>query len=54
LGSRSAGASRIAMRVQKDNGSNELFYLLSDHLGSTSLTTDSNGAKIAEMRPAVH
>ena len=27
-----------------------LYYTLSDHLGSTSLTTDANGNKIAEMR----
>jgi RHS repeat-associated protein len=33
-----AGAARIAMR---QNG--ELFYLLTDHLGSTSLVTDENG-----------
>ena len=25
-------------------------YLLGDHLGSTSLTTDANGAKVSEMR----
>ncbi len=31
-------------------GTSELCYSLSDHLGSTSLTTDATGAKIAEMR----
>ena len=31
-------------------GTSELSYALSDHLGSTSLTTDSSGAKVAEMR----
>ena len=25
-------------------------YVLSEHLGSTSLTTDSNGVKVSEMR----
>jgi len=40
-----AGASRIAMR--KDG---TLSYLLSDHLGSTSITTDSSGNKVSEMR----
>ena len=27
-----------------------LYYLLSDHLGSTSLTTDSNGVVVSELR----
>jgi RHS repeat-associated protein len=40
-----AGAQRVAMR----QGST-LYYLLPDHLGSTSLTTDANGAKLAELR----
>jgi RHS repeat-associated protein len=41
----SAGAQRIAMRVEGDPnaGNNGLFYLLSDHLGSTSVSTDANG-----------
>jgi RHS repeat-associated protein len=33
-----AGSTRIAMRKN-----NTVYYLLSDHLGSTSLTTDDNG-----------
>ena len=40
-----AGAQRVAMR----SGST-LYYLLADHLGSTSLTTNTNGTLIAEMR----
>lgn len=40
-----AGSQRIALRT---NGT--LNYLLGDHLGSTSLTTDANGNVIAEMR----
>jgi RHS repeat-associated protein len=40
-----AGAARIAMRQESD-----LYYLLSDHLGSTSLVTDAGGNKIAETR----
>src|SRR5689334_13388432 len=36
-----ASASRVAIRV---NGT--LSYLLSDHLGSTGLATDSSGSKI--------
>ena len=40
-----AGAQRIAMREQ-----GELHYLFSDHLGSTSITTDADGVKVAEMR----
>ena len=40
-----AGAQRIAMRQD-----GTLYYLLSDHLGSTSITTDSTGNKISELR----
>jgi RHS repeat-associated protein len=40
-----AGAQRIAMR---SNGT--LNYLLGDHLGSTSLTTDAAGNKVSEER----
>jgi RHS repeat-associated protein len=40
-----AGASRVAMR---QNGT--LYFLLSDHLGSTSLTTDEDGDKLAGLR----
>jgi RHS repeat-associated protein len=40
-----AGSQRIAMRT---NGT--LQYLLSDHLGSTSLTTDAAGNKVSEVR----
>jgi hypothetical protein len=40
-----AGAQQVAMR---DDGT--LYYLLSDHLGSTSITLDSGGNKVAEMR----
>jgi RHS repeat-associated protein len=40
-----AGSQRIAMRT---NGT--LNYLLGDHLGSTSLTTDANGNVVSEMR----
>ncbi len=39
------GAQRIAMRT---NGT--LNYLLGDHLGSTSLTTDASGNVISELR----
>jgi RHS repeat-associated protein len=39
-----AGSSRIAMR--KNNTVN---YLLSDHLGSTSLTTDENGQSLGTL-----
>ncbi len=30
--------------------SGTLYYLLSDHLGSTSIVTNASGAKVAEMR----
>jgi len=40
-----AGGQRIAMRT-----GSALTYLLGDHLGSTSITTDSAGVKISELR----
>lgn len=40
-----AGAQRIAMRK-----GGELSFLLSDHLGSTSITTDAAGTKTSELR----
>jgi hypothetical protein len=41
-----AGGTRVAVRT----GSSTLNFLLGDHLGSTALTTDSSGAKTAEVR----
>jgi RHS repeat-associated protein len=41
-----AGGLRIAMRT----GSSTLNFLLGDHLGSTSITADSAGLKVAEIR----
>lgn len=40
-----AGGSRVAM-----NAGGTVSYLLSDQLGSTSITADGNGTKIAEQR----
>jgi len=40
-----AGGQRVAMR-----NNNTLYYLLGDHLGSTSLTANSGGSKVAELR----
>ena len=40
-----AGDVRVAMR---DGGT--LYWLLSDHLGSTSLTLDSSGNRVTELR----
>ena len=42
----SAGGARIAMRT----GASTLNFILSDHLGSTSVTTDSNGALPTDNR----
>jgi hypothetical protein len=36
-----SGATRVAMRT----GSSTLNYLLSDHLGSTAITTNSGGTR---------
>ena len=41
-----AGSTRVAMRT----GASTLKFLLGDHLGSTSITTDSNGAFGSEIR----
>lgn len=40
-----AGSQRIAMRV-----SDTLSFIFGDHLGSTSMTTDSNGNITSQMR----
>jgi YD repeat-containing protein len=45
-----AGATRIAMRKYIVPVSMQLEFLLGDHLGSTSLTTDSEGTKVSEIR----
>ncbi len=45
-----AGASRIAMRKYTIPVSMSIEYMLGDHLGSTSMTTDATGVKISEMR----
>ena len=39
------GSVRVAMR-----SGGTLYYLLSDHLGSTSLTTNASGARVTELR----
>jgi len=44
-----AGAQRIAMRVLTSS-SDTLYYLHSDHLGSTSLTTNATGGWVGEMK----
>jgi len=45
-----AGALRIAIRKYTIPQSQELNYLLGDHLGSTSLTTDDTGNLLVETR----
>jgi len=45
-----AGASRIAIRKYTIPQNMEVEYFLGDHLGSTSITTDSSGNKVSEMR----
>jgi hypothetical protein len=44
-----AGGKRVAMRVRNADFSTNLYYLLSDHLGSTSVTADSQGNALANM-----
>ncbi|MBV6396394.1 MAG: tRNA nuclease WapA [Anaerolineales bacterium] len=45
-----AGASRIAIRKYTVPQSMTVEYMLGDHLGSTSITTDNLGAMISEIR----
>ena len=45
-----AGSTRIAMRKYQIPQPMTVEYMLSDHLGSTSLTTDVNGAKVLELQ----
>jgi RHS repeat-associated protein len=42
----------VAMRIEGDpvSTNNGVYYFLADHLGSTSVTLDANGAKIGEMK----
>ena len=44
-----AGTTRIAMRKYTIPQNMSVEYFLGDHLGSTSITTDANGAKVSEM-----
>ena len=41
-----ADSQRVAMR----QGSSTLYFLLGDHLGSTSVTANSSGGIVAELR----
>ncbi len=45
-----AGSTRVAMRKYTVPQSTSVEYFLTDHLDSTSITLDSNGAKASEMR----
>ncbi|MCS6993337.1 MAG: hypothetical protein N2117_00405 [Anaerolineales bacterium] len=45
-----AGPQRIASRTCFEMTCSAPTCYLTDHLGSTRITTDSSGAKIAEMR----
>jgi RHS repeat-associated protein len=47
-----AGSQRVAVRVtgSANPQENGLYYTLGDHLGSTSLVTDTSGNKVGEIR----
>ncbi len=45
-----AGGARVAMRKYTIPQSMTLEYTLGDQLGSTSITTNANGAKVSELR----
>ena len=45
----SAGSQVIAMRVATPTAQSTLYFLSSDHLGSSSLTTDANGNVVARV-----
>ena len=44
------GTTRVAMRTGSGTGATGLNWLLSDHLGSTTITADASGNKVAELR----
>jgi RHS repeat-associated protein len=44
-----AGGQRVAVRETSAGGS-AVYYLLGDHLGSSSVTTDDDGNKLSELR----
>jgi RHS repeat-associated protein len=45
------GSTRASMRVQEGSWRDDVYFLLSDHLGSTSLTIENDGSTVAsEMR----
>jgi RHS repeat-associated protein len=45
-----AGSLRVAVSTKVGAGSWEVNFLLSDHLGSTSLMVDASGERVSEMR----
>jgi hypothetical protein len=45
-----AGSARIAMRVQVNGSTDQVYYLLTDPLGSTAITVGTNNSKVAEIR----
>lgn len=45
-----SGSQRVAMRRSGYPNQNGLFYILTDQLGSTSITADSLGNRVAEVR----
>jgi RHS repeat-associated protein len=44
-----SGSQRVAMRQGPEGQAGTVTYLHGDHLGSTSLTTDANGQKVARV-----
>ena len=44
------GSTRVAVRDGNGTGTTGLSWLLADHLGSTTLTTNAIGTKTAEVR----
>ena len=45
-----AGSLRVAVSTKVGTGSWDVNFLLSDHLGSSSLTVDTSGGRVSEMR----
>jgi RHS repeat-associated protein len=50
----SAGAQMVAMRTITSTGGNTLYFLHTDHLGSTSLSTNSSGVLVAGSRQSYY
>lgn len=45
----SAGVSSLALHTRRSSGTNATYYTTRDHLGSSTVTMDANGALLVEL-----